>query len=46
VQLPKKEALIVDDDVHARELVLVFYRSQGLQVAAGRGARPPVAAIR
>jgi hypothetical protein len=46
VQLPKKEALIVDDDVHVRELVLVFYRRQGLQVTAGRDCRTPIVAIR
>ena len=31
VQLPKKEALIVDDDVRARELLSEFCRGQGLE---------------
>ena len=33
VQLPKKEALIVDDDARARELLSEFCRGQGFEVA-------------
>ena len=46
VQLPKKEALIVDDDVDARELLSELCRGQGLEVATaqdGRTAIPPIA---
>jgi hypothetical protein len=56
VQLPKKEALIVDDDVRARELLSEFCCGQGFagqrRMTAGRhcryraGIRSKFAAIR
>ena len=39
VQLPKKEALIVDDDVRARELLSEFCRGQGFEVATAHDGR-------
>jgi DNA-binding NtrC family response regulator len=45
VQLPKKEALIVDDDVRARELLSEFCRSQGFEVATAHDGRAAIAAI-
>ena len=45
VQLPKKEALIVDDDVRARELLSEFCRGQGFDVATAHDGRAAIAAI-
>ena len=45
VQLPKKEALIVDDDVRARELLSEFCRGQGFEVATAHDGRAAIAAI-
>lgn len=45
VQLPKKEALIVDDDERARELLSEFCRGQGFEVATAHDGRAAIAAI-
>ena len=45
VQLPKNEALIVDDDVRARELLSEFCRGQGFEVATAHDGRAAIAAI-
>jgi CheY-like chemotaxis protein len=45
VQLPKKEGLIVDDDVGARELLSEFCRGQGFEVATAHDGRAAIAAI-
>jgi len=45
VQLPKTEALIVDDDVRARELLSEFCRAQGFEVATAHDGRAAIAAI-
>ena len=45
VQLPKKEALIVDDDLQARELLSEFCRAQGFDVATANDGRAAIAAI-
>ena len=45
VQLPKKEALIVDDDVRARELLSEFCRGQGFGVATAHHGQAAIAAI-
>ena len=45
VQLPKTEALIVDDDVRARELLSEFCRAQGFEVATAHDGRAAISAI-
>lgn len=45
VQLPKKEALIVDDDARARELLSEFCRGQGCDVATAHDGRAAISAI-
>jgi DNA-binding NtrC family response regulator len=45
VQLPKKEALIVDDDVRARELLSEFCRNQGFEVATAHDGRAAISAV-
>jgi len=45
VQLPKIEALIVDDEVRARELLSEFCRAQGFEVATAHDGRAALAAI-
>lgn len=41
----QKEALIVDDDVRARELLSEFCRGQGFEVATAHDGRAAIAAI-
>lgn len=45
VHLPKMEALIVDDDVRARELLSEFCRAQGFEVATAHDGRAAIASI-
>jgi two-component system response regulator HydG len=45
VQLPKIEALIVDDDLRARELLSEFCRAQGFEVATAHDGRAAIASI-
>lgn len=45
VQLPRTEALIVDDDLRARELLSEFCRAQGLDVATAHDGRAAISAI-
>ena len=45
VQLPKTEALIVDDDVRARELLSEFCRAQGFEVATAHDGGAAISAL-
>jgi len=45
VHLPKMEALIVDDDERARELLSEFCRAQGFEVATAHDGRAAIASI-
>ena len=46
VRLPKNEALIVDDDVGAREFLSEFCGGQGFEVATAQDGRAAIRAIR
>ena len=46
MQLPKKELLIVDDDVRATELLSEFCRRQGFEASTAHDGRAAIAAIR